>query len=246
MNGMIFAAGLGTRLAPLTLSKPKALVEVGGEPLLSRAINHLAQAGVDHIVVNVHHFANQVIDYVDTHRADWNAEIVISDESDLLLDTGGGLFKALPLFPDDGPIVIGNADVVCDAPLAQLIETHNLRGWDATLMTSPRNSTRHLLFDSGDRLCGWEDVKNGKHREARLAEVAYREAFNGFHVIEQRIIRSFFAAGDAVRPLPIINAYLDRADDFVIGRSPIPDGCYWFDVGTVEKLAVAEGFLSRQ
>lgn len=159
MNGMIFAAGLGTRLAPLTLSKPKALVEVGGEPLLSRAINHLVEAGVNHIVVNVHHFAGQIIDYVDSHRCDWSAEIVISDESDLLLDTGGGLFKALPLFPDDSPIVIGNADVVCDAPLSQLVETHKFRCWDATLMTSPRHSTRHLLFDGGDRLCGWEDVK---------------------------------------------------------------------------------------
>ncbi len=246
MNGMIFAAGLGTRLAPLTLSKPKALVEVGGEPLLSRAINHMAQAGVGHIVVNVHHFASQVVDYVESHRADWNAEIVISDESDLLLDTGGGLFKALPLFPDDGPVVIGNADVVCDAPLSELMEAHLSHGWDATLMTSPRSSTRHLLFDSESRLCGWEDVKNDKHREARPATVAYREAFNGFHVVEQRLVRSFFAEGAAVRPLPIINAYLDLAGDFMIGRSPIPEGRYWFDVGTVEKLAVAEDFLSRQ
>ncbi len=246
MNGMIFAAGLGTRLAPLTLSKPKALVEVGGEPLLSRAINHLVEAGVNHIVVNVHHFAGQIIDYVDSHRCDWSAEIVISDESDLLLDTGGGLFKALPLFPDDSPIVIGNADVVCDAPLSQLIETHKFRCWDATLMTSPRHSTRHLLFDGGDRLCGWEDVKNEKHREARPATVAYREAFNGFHVVEQRLVRSFFSADSEVSPLPIINAYLDRAADFIIGRSPIPEGRYWFDVGTVEKLAVAEEFLSRQ
>ena len=169
MNGMIFAAGLGTRLAPLTDTRPKALVEVGGVPLLSRAIDHLADAGVDHIVVNVHHFANQVVGFIDDNKAKWKADVVVSDESDLLLDTGGGLVKALSLFPDDGPVVVGNADVVCNAPLARLIQSHVSNGDDATLMTSGRTSTRHLLFDADGLLCGWEDVKSRKRRDARSA-----------------------------------------------------------------------------
>lgn len=243
MNGMIFAAGLGTRLAPLTLSRPKALVEVDGVPLLDRAIRHLTQAGVDFIVVNVHHFASQVVDFIERNRKSWNAEIVISDESNLLLDTGGGLVKALPLFPDGGPIVIGNADVVSNAPLSFLIEIHKRKGWDATLMTSPRSSTRHLLFAADDTLCGWEDVKNDKLRMASPVDVVWREAFNGFHVIEQRLVRSFIPQGQPLSPLPIVSAYLDSAPSFSIGRVQIPQGAYWFDVGTVDKLAKAEDFL---
>ena len=244
MNGMIFAAGLGTRLAPLTDTRPKALVEVGGVPLLSRAIDHLADAGVDHIVVNVHHFASQVVGFIDDNKAKWKADVVVSDESDLLLDTGGGLVKALSLFPDDGPVVVGNADVVCNAPLARLIQSHVSNGDDATLMTSGRTSTRHLLFDADGLLCGWEDVKNRKRRDVRSSTAVFCEAFNGFHVIEQMLIRSFLPAGEPLRPLPVISAYLSAASFFRIRRSPIPQGCYWFDVGTVEKLRVAEDFLS--
>ena len=239
MNGMIFAAGLGTRLAPLTDTRPKALVELCGRPLLARALDHMTAAGVDHIVVNVHHFADQIIDFIGSNRGQWQAEIVISDERDQLLDTGGGLIKALPLMADDGPVVIGNAHVATDAPIAELIGTHRHKSWDATLLTSPRTSTRHLLFAADDLLCGWEDVKNNKSRAARNSPPRWREAFNGLHVVEQRLVRAF---GEA-RPLPIIGAYLDHAADFAIGRCQIPADRYWFDVGTVEKLAAAETAL---
>lgn len=241
MNGMIFAAGLGTRLAPLTLTKPKALVELCGKPLLMRAIDHLSDAGVDFIVVNVHHFAEQVMDFIESNRWRWRATVVTSDERDLLLDTGGGLIKALPLFPNGGPIMIGNADVATNAPLSDLLAAHKRNGWDATLMTSPRHSTRHLLFGDDNLLCGWEDVKNNKTRMATKSTPVWREAFNGFHVVEQSLVKSF---GEA-RPLPIIEAYLDHAKEFAIGRQPVTPGCYWYDVGTVEKLATAEKELSN-
>lgn len=242
MNGMIFAAGLGTRLAPLTASRPKALVEVCGRPMLHRAIDGMAQAGVDCLVVNVHHFASQIVDYIDRNRHKWRMDIVVSDESDLLLDTGGGVAKALPLFADDGPIVLQNADVVTDAPLGDLMAAHRKAGSDATLLTSPRHSTRHLLFGADGRLCGWEDEKNGKTHQARKVEVSFREAFNGVHVVEQRLVRAF----GAPRPLPIVSAYLDLAEEFRIVRRPMPAGRYWFDVGTVEKLAMAQEALEKR
>lgn len=242
MNGMIFAAGLGTRLAPLTLSRPKALVEVAGRPLLHRAIDSMAQAGVDCLVVNAHHFASQIVDYIGRNRRQWRMDIMVSDESDLLLDTGGGVAKALPLFADDEPIVMLNADVVTDVPLGDLVAAHRKSGRDATLLTSPRPSTRHLLFGANGRLCGWEDEKNGKTRRAREAEVAFREAFNGVHVVEQRLVRAF----GSPRPLPIVTAYLDCAEEFHIGRQPMPAGRYWFDVGTVEKLERAQKALEKR
>lgn len=242
MNGMIFAAGLGTRLAPLTASRPKALVEVGGRPLLHHALDAMARAGVGCVVVNTHHFASQIVDYIGRNRHKWRTDIVVSDESAQLLDTGGGVAKALPLFPDDEPIALYNADVLTDAPLGDLIASHRKSGHDATLQTSPRPSTRHLLFDTDGRLCGWEDVKNGKTLRARDAEVAFREAFNGIHVVEQRLIRAF----GTPRPLPIVSAYLGLAEEFRIVRQPISERHYWFDVGTMEKLARAQKALEER
>lgn len=241
-NGMIFAAGLGTRLAPLTDTRPKALVEVCGRPLLDYALTHFAESGIGDIVVNVHHKADQIKEYIESHRSKWRAQIVISDESDLLLDTGGGLAKALPLFANDGPVTVGNADVLSDADLADLATAHKQSGADATLLMGSRRSTRNLLFGNDGRLCGWRDTANDKERMARETEVAYAEAFNGFHVIEQRLIRSF---GEP-RPMPIVSAYLDRAEQFDIRRHPMAESRYWFDVGTVEKLRAAEQAMSAR
>ena len=242
MNGMIFAAGLGTRLAPLTASMPKALVRVANRPLLEWAIEHFVAAGVNNIVVNVHHKADQVEEFLYKNQGRWHADIAISDERAELLDTGGGLIKALSLFGNDGPIVVGNADVLSDAPLEALCIKHKSSGADATLLTSGRHSTRNLLFDAEGRLCGWRDVAHDKERMARSVDVAYAEAFNGFHVIEQKLIMSM----GTVRPLPIIGAYLDAAPNFNIMRHNDPTNYYWFDVGTLEKLQHAQAFMENQ
>lgn len=239
---MIFAAGLGSRLAPLTDSRPKALIEVGGMPLLAGAIDSLVEAGVDSIVVNVHHFASQIVDFVNANKDEWQADIIISDESGLLLDTGGGIAKALSLFPDDGPIVACNADVICDAPVSQLIDAHKKGHAEATLMTSGRPSSRHLLFGEDGMLCGWENTEKGESCMSRDVKPVFREAFNGFHVIEQELVKSFFPSGEPVRPLPIVSAYLEAAKSHSISRWRLPDGFHWFDVGTVEKLRAAEEF----
>ncbi len=239
MNGMILAAGLGSRLAPLTDSKPKALVKVGGRPLLEWAIEHFIANDVDNIVVNVHHFADQVIDFIDKNRSHWNADIAISDERDELLETGGGLAKALSLYANNDFIVVGNVDVLSNASIKSLVKVHNKNKWDATLLTSHRLSTRNLVFDSEGLLCGWVNKAKNQSRMVRTVPNTTSVAFNGFHVIEQHLAKQFLPP----HPLPIISAYLDNANDYSIGHTDMSNDNYWFDIGTTAKLALAEEFL---
>lgn len=247
MNGMIFAAGLGTRLAPLTDTKPKALVEVGGKPLLEHAINNFVAGGVTTLVINVHHFAGQIIEYVRQNSYKWpNTHILISDESDFLLDTGGGLVKALPLFEKDSPVIIGNADVYCNVPVKWLYNEHVKANCSATMLTRQRNSTRQLLFAPDGRLSGWRNKTNGEERLPRLPEIAtetlHESAFCGFHVIEQGLIRFW----QPVHKFPIIDAYLNvAADDRILELKLAPE-YYWFDVGTIDKLKAVEDFIKNQ
>lgn len=242
MKGMIFAAGLGTRLAPLTLTKPKALVEVGGQPMLQRAMDHFAAEGCTEMVVNVHHFAQQVIDYIEEHRSRWPQMVVhISDESDALLDTGGGLVRAVSLFETEGPIVVGNADVVCDAPLRLFVEQHKQKGREASLLTKVRPSTRQLLFDGDGRLSGWVNKTTGETKTPRSIEGTHESAFCGFHVVEPSLLKAMPQSGK----FPIIDAYLSLAADHVIGEEVLSAECHWFDVGTTEKLAAVEQYMAQ-
>lgn len=243
MNGMIFAAGLGTRLAPLTDKKPKALVEVGGKPLLEHAINRFVKGGVTCLVINVHHFAGQIIDYVNANASKWpGVTIKISDESDFLLDTGGGLVNALELFDDEGPVVVGNADVYCDVPIDWLFRQHVEGERSVTLLTRKRNSTRQFIFDETGRLCGWVNKTTGAERMQRIAQVAHESAFCGFHVIEQGLLRFWLP----VRKFSVVDAYLNVAADDKIMELELPSQYYWFDVGTPEKLKVVEDFIKSK
>lgn len=243
MDGLIFAAGLGTRLAPLTNTQPKALVNLNGRPMLEHAIENFVRCGARRIAVNVHHFATMVERYIRDNAARWpNVEFYISDESRLLLDTGGGLVKAAELLDGDEPIVVGNADVYSNAPLDQLLDFHLRSGRMATLLTRTRNSTRQLLFDADGRLSGWVNKTTGETRLPRPVDNLSEAAFCGFHVVERQLIR---AMGE-VRPFPIIGAYLDCAAQYNIGRMNLDKQYYWFDVGTVEKLAAAEQFARQQ
>ncbi len=241
MNAMIFAAGLGTRLAPLTDTMPKALVRVGGRPLLEHSIDHFVTCGAQRIVVNVHHFAQHIVDYVRENAQRWpSATILISDESDELLDTGGGLAKALALFDNGEPIVVGNADVLCNAPLGDLLAKHKSSHAEATLVTRQRNSTRQLLFDNDGRLAGWVNKTTGERKEPRPTEGTHESAFCGFHIVEQSLVRRMLP----VRKFPIIDAYLGLAAEHVIRQVDLASEYYWFDVGTPEKLAAAEEFVA--
>ncbi len=247
MNGMIFAAGLGTRLAPYTNDRPKALVEVGGKPLLEHAIEQFVRGGITTLVVNVHHFADQIKQYIANNQHRWpQTQILISDETDFLLDTGGGLVKALDLFTNDRPIVIGNADVYSNVPINWLFDQHVRSGNSATLLTQQRNSTRQLLFDNNGRLSGWRNKTTGDQILPRIKEVdtatLHESAFCGFHVVEQGLIRFWLP----VHKFPIIEAYLKVASDDHIGEVPLASNRYWFDVGTPEKLKAANDFAQSQ
>ncbi len=243
MKAMIFAAGLGTRLRPLTDDRPKALVEVGGVAMLERVIRRLVEAGVDKIVVNVHHFPDMVIDWLGAR--DFGVEIAVSDERDSLLDTGGGILKARPLLDGDEPFIVHNADILTDLDLRAMVEAHCAADAMATLLVASRQSSRYLLFDDSMTLNGWTNVKTGEVRPAdidagRLAPLA----FGGVHVISPSIfpLLQEYAAheGDKFSITPF---YVDICRRAVV-KGYIPAVPYrWHDIGSPAKLAACEADL---
>lgn len=231
MKAMVFAAGEGTRLRPLTLSRPKALVEVGGKPMLARVLEALKAAGVGEVVVNVHYLADMVAGYLAAN--DFGLRIAVADESRRLLETGGGLLAARPLLEGAEPVLLHNADICTDLDLRRL----GLQG-DATLLVSDRASSRKLVFEPRTmRLVGWVNEASG---EVRGRADGLRLAFNGIHVVGPAI---FPALGDYARSVgsdvfsltPFYVAMAPRLD--IRGR--LLDGYRWHDVGNLDKLAAA-------
>ena len=159
MNCLIFAAGLGTRLKPLTDAMPKAMVPVAGKPLIEHLLRKVAAAGFDKAVVNVHHFADQIIDFVSSR--DFGLKIASSDERDALLETGGGIKKAQSLLGTDQPFLAHNVDILSNLDLRQFYQMHRSRDL-ATLLVSRRTTSRYLLFDAERRLVGWTNVQTGE------------------------------------------------------------------------------------
>jgi NDP-sugar pyrophosphorylase family protein len=225
MEGFILAAGLGTRLRPLTDDRPKALVEVGGMTLLELAIRRLEAAGVEHIVVNVHHFADKVIDFVGNHR--WQARIDISDERDQLLDTGGGLKKAAPLFAGCGNILVHNVDILSDIDLQEVERRHREHGNLVTLCVSRRLTKRLLEFDGNGRLLGRADKGM---------------AFSGISVVSPEL---FALLPEADHPYPIIDEYIRLSHEGHRIGSYIHPADHWLDVGKPETLELARTFNAK-
>ena len=225
MQAFLLAAGLGTRLRPLTDSRPKALVEVGGEPLLKINIDRLAAQGADRIVVNVHHFADKVVDYLASRP--WPAEVLVSDERDLLLDTGGGMKKAAPLFRLDEPVLIHNVDILSRLDLRALWRRQQESGALATLAVSRRDTARQLLFDAEGRLAGWYNRQNGETRWAMAPTVSPQ---------------MLDLLPEATLPYPIIPAYLDAAREHVINHF-LHSAADWLDVGKPETLQQAQQWI---
>ena len=244
MQAMIFAAGLGTRLKPLTDTMPKALVRVGGEPLVKRVIDNLASAGVDRIVVNVHHFAQQIIDYL-RQNDNFGLDIRISDETSCLLDTGGGIKRAAPLFDSSAPILIHNVDILSNVDLVKfyrMAETRETGEVDAVLLVSWRKTKRYLLFDDAMRLVGWTNIETGEVKSPYpdLNPKACRMyAFAGIHAISPRLVKTMDNWQDK---FGIMDFYLKEcATHNIIGYAK--DDLKLMDIGKLDTLAQAEEFL---
>lgn len=238
MKAMIFAAGLGTRLRPLTANKPKALVEIGGMPLLEIAIRRLQKHGVTELVVNVHHFAEQII-YFLQQRGHFGLTIHISHERGQLLNTGGGLKKAAHWL-EGGPFLVMNADVLTNMDFSKLLSTHRASGALATLAVRRRQSSRHLLFDNQRQLVGW--VHNGTGELKLVRDVPETErhprAFSGIQVIDPQLFR-YFPAEDV---FSTIDWYLAAAAHEPV-QSYEHDMDIWLDVGKLPAVQEAEGLL---
>ena len=236
-QAMIFAAGLGTRLRPLTDTMPKALVRVGGEPLLHRVIMNLKSAGFERIVVNVHHFAEQIIDYLKTND-NFGLDIRISDESDALLDTGGGIRKAAPLFDPSSPILIHNVDILHNVDLATFYES--AISHDATLMVSERQTSRYLIFNDDMRLRAWINIKTGEVKPQPFQSTeGLRAAFSGLHVFSPRL---FPLMAEWPDKFGIIDFYLDACQKADI-RGILNTNLRLLDVGKLDSLSEAEKII---
>ncbi len=205
-KAMILAAGLGTRFKPWTDRHPKALAPVNGKSLLQRNIEYLQQYGIDDVVVNVHHFAKQVVDALTLNNG-WGSRFTISDETDVVFETGGGLKKAAPLL-ENAPFVLMNVDILTDMDLGAMIDDHFAHAPLATLAVTDRTSSRYFLFDREDQLCGWRNTQNGQERIARPEVADLRQkAFSGIHVIDPAIFGLIGREGK----FSIVDIYLDLA-----------------------------------
>lgn len=233
-NFMLFAAGMGTRLKPLTDILPKALVPVAGKPLLQHVIERIDAAG-NTIVINVHHHADQIVNWVNTTRHHWQSDIRISDETTQLLETGGGIKKAQALFPDDSPVLIHNCDIISNASLDALYS--QAASCDAVLLVSERKTQRYLLFDDDMRLVGWTNIATGEVK-GRMGTRRY--AFSGIHVLSQGLIHRMDTWPDR---FPIMDFYLSTCAEADI-RGIVQTDLRLLDVGKLDTLEQAQQFIN--
>ena len=236
MKAMVFAAGLGTRLRPLTNDRPKALVEIAGHTLLEITLRRLASFGIRDVIVNVHHFAGMVVDYLKKNN-NFGLRIEISRE-EVLLDTGGGLKKAAWFFQQDSstePFLIHNADVISAIDLAKMAQQHRDSGSLATLAVQDRPTSRYLLFNDQNHLCGRRAGHNGTPEMVRPAEKFSALAFSGIHVISPRLLPLMTEDG----VFSIITTYLRLAAEGETISAFHADEYYWRDLGKPENIAQA-------
>ena len=236
MKAMILAAGLGTRFKPWTDEHPKALALVNGKSLLERNILYLQSFGIREVIVNVHHFAGQIIEAIHQHKG-WGSEISISDETGLVLETGGGLKKAARYF-DYGSFVLMNADILTDLDLEAMAFYHEEKKPLVTLAVTKRKSSRHFLFDHDDRLCGWRNINTGEEKISVAATPLNEKAFSGIHIISPQIFPLMHQQGK----FSIVDVYLElAASHMILGFDH--SGSKLVDVGRTESIAIAEGLF---
>jgi len=242
MKAMILAAGLGTRLRPLTNDRPKALVEVAGRTLLEITLRQLASFGIREVIVNVHHFADMVVDYLKSN-GNFGIRIEISRE-EVLLDTGGGLKKAAWFFLDDGakePFVLHNVDVISTIDLQQMVRFHQENEALATLAVQDRETSRYLLLDQDNQLCGRRAGRDGAVEMVRPAKQLQALAFSGIHVISPRFLEMITEGG----AFSIITTYLRLAGEGNKISAFRADKFDWRDLGKPGNVAQAEQDVER-
>lgn len=237
MKAMIFAAGLGTRFKPWTDKHPKALALVNGKSLLQRNIEYLQEYNITDVVVNVHHFADQVIDAVNENNG-WGSNVMISDETDEVLETGGGLWKARHLLKDNEPFITLNADFLTNLDINKLLKFHTDKKGLISFGVSSRKSSRNFLFDETNRLCGWKNSNTGEERislhKAGLAPMAYSCVV----VFEQTVFDHIPQRGK----FSLVDTYLSLAAEHPIYGFD-HSGDKLVDVGKPESVAIAEAMF---
>ena len=245
MKAMIFSAGLGTRFKPWTDKHPKALAMVNGKSLLQRNVAYLQQYGINDLVVNVHHFSDQVIETIKKYNG-WGSKIFISDEKDELLETGGGMLKAKVSFIPGEKFITCNADILTDLDISKLVSFHNQNESLITFGVTERKTSRYFLFDENNRLCGW---RNNLTKEERIAIplstgeelVRFEKAYSCVAVFEYDIFRLMEEKGFKDK-FSLTDVYLDFAPHYqIIGYDHTGDKLV--DVGKPESIAIAESLF---
>lgn len=235
-KALIFAAGKGTRLKPFTDSHPKALMPVNGIPLLERNILYLKQFGVQEFVINIHHFGEQILDFL-SQKNDFGVKIDISDERLSLLETGGGLLFAKNLLEQEDDFIIMNADILTDLNITEMMKAHFENKNLVTLAVSDRESSRKLLFDKEMRLCGWKNTSTGETRLAEQKEDLKEFAFSGIHCVNSKLFGLIQRTGK----FSIIDEYLDLMQKHAIFG--FQHHARFIDVGRPESVTEAEKYF---
>jgi NDP-sugar pyrophosphorylase family protein len=234
---MIFSAGLGTRFKPWTDNHPKALAVVNGKTLLQRNIEYLQSYGIDNVVVNVHHFADQIADAIEKNKG-WGSKVTISDESDEVLETGGGLLKAKNLLGNQTFLTI-NVDILTEVNIKYFLAYHQQQNSLISLAVSERPTSRYLLFNKYNRLCGWRNKKTGEEKIALQAKDMFEKAYSGLALFQPDVFDLIQLTGK----FSLIDLYLALAHDYKIAGFD-HTGEKLIDVGKPESVAQAEQMFS--
>lgn len=238
---MVLAAGLGTRLGELTQKQPKALATAAGKTLLEITLNKLKNDGFKHFIINIHHFGEQIINFLQQHN-NFGLDIQISDERGRLMDTGGALLQAKPFVPKGKLLLVHNVDIISSTNLNELIVYHIQNKAAATLVVKERDSSRKLLFDHEMQLCGWENKQTNQTKQVnnKPLDVAKAFSFSGIYVISPEVLDTF-----AVEPCSVIDLFLTLAENHKISGYNDPSDL-WLDVGKPEQLKQLELLINTQ
>lgn len=237
MKAMLLAAGLGTRLRPFTDQHPKALVKVNHKTLLQRNIEYLKSHGVTELIINVHHFAGQILEFLNEHHH-FDIPVFISDETEAVLETGGGLKKASWFFMNTDAFILMNVDILTNLDLGAMWQFHQERQPLATLAISRRNSSRSFLFNADRQLCGWSNQSTGEERISRREDNLEPLSFSGIHILSGRILPLLTLDGK----FSMVDVYLELAkQQTILGYDHT--GCHFIDVGKPESIVQAEALF---